>query len=148
MRRPRSGLDALLGITGFAVLLAGMACALFGERSRGRFFTQMNRTHGSRPRSSRTARDRLPKLATAIVGNTRGAVASVLGRPRIATFVAGGSERPVTDYRDADVWYYPLPEHAGRMGMAIHFTDHAAASVEFFKAPFSGSSPGKPGAVG
>jgi hypothetical protein len=74
----------------------------------------------------------LPRLAEAIVGHHRDAVASVLGPPRIATFV--GSAQAVADYRRADVWYYPVPR-AGRVGMAIRFRDENATDVEFFDAP-------------
>ncbi len=85
--------------------------------------------------TTRHRRPSFPRFARAIVGNTRGAVAQVLGPPRIATFVRQNVVQLTTDYRDADVWYYPLPERAGRAGMAIHFDQHNASSVEVFNAP-------------
>ena len=77
--------------------------------------------------------DRLPRLTAAIVGNTKGAVAAVLGPPRVATFVGPTS----SDYRDARVWYYPLPRDR-RLGLAIRFgDDRRAEHVEVIRGPES-----------
>ncbi|HEV7298170.1 MAG TPA: hypothetical protein VGN72_02315 [Tepidisphaeraceae bacterium] len=115
MRRPN--VDVLIACLGGAMLAAGVVAGLMMRL-------------GSRRIAD--ARMSLPQLAKAIVGNSRTVVAAVLGPPRIATFV--GSERPVRDYRDADVWYYPIPR-VGRMGMAIRFSNGNAETVEFFDAP-------------
>jgi hypothetical protein len=114
----RSTLDTLIAMLGGAMLAAGVVGGL------------MLRIGGGRRPGFRTVT--LPKLAEAIVGNSRTAVASVLGPPRIATFV--GSEKAVEDYRHADVWYYPLPRE-GQVGMAIRFNDENAEAVEFFSSP-------------
>jgi hypothetical protein len=135
MSRRHSTLDGLIGLAGLALLLAGAVSAVFGPVGmRRKLWALLASTGDGAGRVPRLPTDGLPRLARAIVGNTRGAVASVLGPPRIATFVGRGLERPATDYRDAEVWYYPLPEHAGRMGMAIRFEEQRAASVEFFGA--------------
>ncbi len=83
-----------------------------------------------RHRASRR-RYHLPRLTAAIVGNTKAAVASVFGPPRVATFMGETS----TDYRDAAVWYYPLPREE-RIGLAIRFDDNRrAANVEIIRGP-------------
>lgn len=71
-------------------------------------------------------------LSAAIVGNTKYAVADILGPPRIATF-AGVLPAQHT-YMDADTWYYPLkPEDA--TAIAISFDGTTATKVDFFRAP-------------
>ena len=49
---------------------------------------------------------RLERLRAAIVGNTKRAVASILGPPRVATFP--GTSPASSNYLEADAWYYPL----------------------------------------
>jgi hypothetical protein len=80
----------------------------------------------------RMLRRRDARFARAIVGNTRDAVASVLGPPRVATFV--GAEGASGNFHDANLWYYPLPKRK-RMGIAIRFGERHAEAVEFFQSP-------------
>lgn len=81
-----------------------------------------------RQRSSQRRSTDLPRLTAAIVGSSKTAVASVLGPPRVATFVGPTSG----DFRDAAIWYYPLPRE-GRSGMAIRFDADRVQGVEIIR---------------
>ena len=122
-----------------AASLAGLVTAVL--IARGPYFRRMSRSVGIRPTTRRrrrsvgrgrpTREESLPMLAEAIVGNSRGAVASVFGPPRNAvvpgTFVDGAMPTRET-------WYYPMRQEQN-LAMAIEFIDDSARHVEFFSAP-------------
>ena len=68
----------------------------------------------------------LGDLKRAILGNTRGAIASILGPPRAST--SAGPHAVARDYWHATTWYYALPR---RIAIAIEFEGDLAKRVEF-----------------
>ena len=118
-----------------AATLAGVVSVVLA--SRAPFFRRMQRklglsgTGGGR----RPGRERsLPMLAEAIVGNTRGAVASVFGPPRTAVLSGPVSGIAEAAAWEAETWYYAL-ERDQPLAMAIEFDRDGARHVEFFQAP-------------
>jgi outer membrane protein assembly factor BamE (lipoprotein component of BamABCDE complex) len=110
-------------ITVFAI--AGALAALAFLTKPGR------RSLRSAKASLHTAQQSLPKLRTAILGNTRGAVAAIFGPPH-ATVDAPTPK----DYWHANTWYYPL-DLQRRTAVAIRFSNNIADHVDFIAGPQS-----------
>ena len=70
----------------------------------------------------------LGSLKRAIIGNTRGAIASILGPPRAST--SAGPHALPRDYWHATTWYYALP---AKIAVAIEFEGDYAQRVEFIE---------------
>lgn len=117
MLRPRPNMPPVLVIGSLLLAMGSIALrSLIGRRGD-------TRSIGKAPPA-------LPKLRNAIVGNSKTAVASIFGPPRIATFNGPGS----SNYLDADTWYYPLRPRE-QIGMVIRFDADKADAVDFFPAP-------------
>lgn len=121
-----------------AATLAGVVSAVL--LARGPHFRRIQRNVGTRRRRRKaslrpTRSQSLPLLAQALVGNSRKAVAEVLGLPRAAVLAGTMTleSGQCTMWR-AQTWYY-LVDGGDGMGMAIAFEDDFASSVEFFSAP-------------
>jgi hypothetical protein len=117
-------------------LFAGFALAL-GGIALGALFQRRRAAAGDGRRRERSLKltgrpSRGPdELRTAILGNTKTAVASIFGPPRVATFSGSTASG---NYLEADTWYYAMPA-GDRIGMVIQFDDDRAENVEFFHAP-------------
>jgi hypothetical protein len=76
------------------------------------------------------------RLCAAVVGNDKGAVASILGPPRAtAGFAAlAPAMLVVSDAFRADTWYYPL-DRARRQALVIRFENDIAREAQLVQAP-------------
>ena len=115
--------------------LAGIVSAML--LARAAFFQSLLRRLGAAGSTYQapSADESLPRLAEAIIGSSKSAIAAVFGFPRGVAdgecVVTGEQTRGLWD---ANTWYYPLTRFE-YMAMSIEFDDDSASNVEFFLPP-------------